>query len=259
MQERSLHAGDDVQQSAAGSLKDFFGVRSTNAESSWAWDNYGAVISDLATYFGCHSICEIGGGRFPLLSGDQTARLGVRYTINDISASELARVPDWAETACFDIAGPVTPKDRRFDLLFSKMVLEHVIDSKQAYRNIWELLNPDGVFLNFYPTLYAFPFLVNHLLPDMLTRRAMEWVWPHRSDDDVPKFPAYYSWCRSTDTIAQMIKDVGFREVLILPFYGHGYTDRIPVVKTIERGLARWARQHDVRLLSSYAFAVGRK
>jgi hypothetical protein len=71
----------------------------------WAWDHYEPVVKGLSQRLGLRRLCEIGGGRNPLLSLREVAALGASYTVNDISAGELALVPDGFETACFDVAG----------------------------------------------------------------------------------------------------------------------------------------------------------
>ena len=84
----------------------------------WAWDHYEPVVKALSQRLGLKRLCEIGGGRNPLLSPCEVAALGASYTVNDISAGELALVPDGFETACFDVAGDpaALPAAQSFDL-----------------------------------------------------------------------------------------------------------------------------------------------
>lgn len=53
--------------------------------------------------------------------------------------------------------------------------------------------------------------------------------------------------------------EIGFAEVLIVPFYGHRYYQRFPVIRDIHRGFTALARRLDLRLLSTYAYIIIRK
>jgi hypothetical protein len=192
------------------------------------------------------------------MSADEIERMAVRYTINDICAAELDRAPPWAAKAHFDIAGAV-PSDVRYDLMFSRMVFEHVKDVGGAYRNIYKLLDEGGICVNFHPTLFAPPFVVNYLLPEGLSQVVLRHAFPHRRPDAVPKFPAHYNWCFSTKRVRARIADIGFSEVVVVPFYGHGYFEGVPLLRTLDRWVSERARLHDFRYLTSYAYTIVRK
>ena len=103
------------------------------------------------------------------------------------------------------------------------MVFEHVTDGQRAWANLYELLAPGGVALAYIPTLFAFPFVVNWLLPDKLAAAIVKTLYKNRTDDDDPVFPARYSWCFTDARLAKMLSDIGYREIFVQPFYGHGY------------------------------------
>ncbi len=108
------------------------------------------------------------------------ATLDCRYTVNDIDAGELELAPTWVERMHGDIADPtlLTQGGRRegYDLVMSQMVFEHVRSPEMAYRNIVGLLAPGGILVNFIPTLYALPFLLNRALPDRLSKQLLQSV-----------------------------------------------------------------------------------
>jgi len=66
----------------------------------WAWDNYKSVVLGLQREFGCKSLMEVGGGRSPLIGRKEYGSLNIKYTVNDISDSELALAPEWSQKAC---------------------------------------------------------------------------------------------------------------------------------------------------------------
>ena len=229
----------------------------------WAWDNYKRVVQDLSSQLAAHRLIEIGGGRDPLFDRTELKNLGAELTVNDIDPSELAFLPQGYPTACFDVIGDLSnePQLRNsFDLAFSRMVFEHVADGQRAWANLYELLAPGGIALAFIPTLYAVPFVVNWLLPHKFAAAIVKTLRPERRGEDDPVFPPVYSWCFADETrIEPMLSAIGYREVAVLPFYGHGYYDNIPVAPGIHKWFTGIARHRDWRMLASFAYIVARK
>jgi SAM-dependent methyltransferase len=232
-------------------------------DRNWAWDNYETVVRGLARILHAHRLLEVGGGRDPLFKADELKALGIEMTINDISQIELDVLPDNYRKACFDVAGDISAVAHlrdSFDLAFSRMVFEHVADGQRAWSNLFQLLAPGGVALAFIPTLYAFPFVVNKLLPDDFAAKIVKRLYPNRTDDEDPVFPARYSWTYASDEkMKPMLQAIGYREAVILPFYGHGYFERFPVVREIHAQFTAMARKHDWRTVASYAYIAARK
>jgi SAM-dependent methyltransferase len=221
----------------------------------WAWDNYKSVVLRLQRQFSCKSLMEVGGGRSPLIDEKEYGSLNIKYTVNDISDSELALAPKWSHKACFDISSPPTSSESSFDLIFSKMVFEHVPDAKSAYQAVYNLLAPNGICLSFFPTLYCLPFVANYFSPETLSMKFQRKLDPRAN----PKFPAYYNWCRSTSSLQRRLRAVGFREVVISPFYGHNYYRSIPFVHSVGQQWTEIVRAKDLRPLSSFAYAFMQK
>jgi len=217
----------------------------------WAWQNYKQVVLTLQKEFGCKSLMEIGGGRSPLFDYSEYRNLNTFYTLNDISPRELALAPAWPLKACFDICSPPSTIESSYDLIFSKMVFEHIPNAAKAYQAVYRLLKPGGIALSFFPTLYCLPFVLNYLSPERLSSK-LQRLFDPRPD---PKFPAYYHWCRSSDYLKQNLKTVGFRYIEVSPFYGHAYYRSIPFLRTTERHWTRMARGRNLTILSSFAYA----
>src|SRR3546814_20751190 len=110
-------------------------------------------------------------------------------------ASELARAPEWVKTAHFDVQtadkSQVVPFAEHYDLVFSRMVMEHVESYERAYSNIYDLLRPGGISLAFHPVSSALPFFINTVLPETLTQKMMARVFPPRTIHYLPTFPAH--------------------------------------------------------------------
>jgi SAM-dependent methyltransferase len=246
-----------------GALASAFRELGVQNDRHWAWDNYEHVVRGLARIFRARRLLEVGGGRDPLFRADELAELGIEMTINDISQTELDVLPDTYRKACFDVAGDISAvADLRgtFDLAFSRMVFEHVADGQRAWKNLYELLAPGGIALAFIPTLYSFPFVVNWLLPDDFAAKIVKKLYSNRTDEEDPVFPARYSWTfASEQKMKPMLEAIGYSEVQVLPFYGHGYFERFPVIRDIHDRFTELARKRDWRLIASYAYIAARK
>ena len=202
----------------------------------WAWKHYKDTVWKLISLIKARRVLEIGGGRWPLFSTDEITGAGISYVVNDISESELALAPPYFEKACFDIAKLIGEGDEAqallgtVDLMFSQMVFEHVSDAMRAYQNIYALLAPGGVCINFHPVLYSIPFVVNWLLPETLSSRLLRFFSPNRRPDEVPKHPARYDLCVIRKSIRNRLSAIGYRGVWQVPFWHHGYFTEIPCV-----------------------------
>lgn len=254
-----LHHADDEGGLLAGAFREL-GVQN---DRHWAWDNYENVVRGLARILHAHSLLEVGGGRDPLFTAGELKSLGIEMTVNDISQTELDVLPDSYHKARFDVAGDISAVAQlrnSFDLAFSRMVFEHVADGQRAWSNLYQLLAPGGVALAFIPTLYSFPFVVNKLLPDDLAAKIVKLLYPNRTDSEDPVFPARYSWTYASEgKMRPMLEAIGYREIVILPFYGHGYFERFLVVREIHAQFTALARKHDWRMIASYAYIAARK
>ncbi len=241
-----------------------------DSRESWAWDHYKPTLLSFVEALrqdGRHDgegrvrLLEIGGGRGPQFAPDEAERLAIALTVNDIDARELSLAPPGFATACFNIAAEVDPALLgKFDLIFSHMVFEHVKDAPRAWANVANLLAPGGVALAFHPTLYSPPFVFNWLAPEAFSARLLKLFFPNRHDGDFPKFPARYEMCvAEPSAVAPKLKSLGFSEVLIAPFYGHGYLRSLPGLRELEGALHVVAERRDFRWLASYAYTLARR
>ena len=233
-----------------------------DADGDWAWANFKRTVVEFRKIFTAQRLIEIGGGRDPLFNLQEIGQLGVEMTINDILPGELAVLPPGHRAAAFDVAGdPAQIGEFRdaFDFVFSRMVFEHVSDGRRAWENVFELLAPGGLALTFVPTLYAFPFVVNRLLPDKLASTIVKAIYKNRTDEKDPVFPARYSWCFTDARLTKMLSQIGYRDVHVLPMYGHGYYKALPFMHGIHMRFAALARRRDWRAFTSFAFIAVRK
>lgn len=193
------------------------------------------------------SFCDVGGGAAPALSPTEAAQYGVSYTLLDISQSELDKSPDEFEKVCADatLPGLSAAVGRRFDMVQSHMLAEHISDPAAFHRNVFDLLNPGGVAVHLMPTMWDPAFVVNRLVPDRLTSWLVRKLQPgRRFATDQGKFPAYYRWCRGPSAkMMSRFEGLGYEVHTMNGYFGTGYALRVPPVNRVfERVTARLVR-----------------
>ncbi|MGY2051380.1 class I SAM-dependent methyltransferase [Methylobacterium sp. JK268] len=246
----------------AATLAELVGSDRLPRRTEAAWTRLKPTLEGLIRALPAHRVLEIGGGRHPFFSRAETERLGFALTVNDIDPAELRYAPPGMDVRVFDVARPLDAAllGETYDLVYSRMVFEHVKDAETAWRNVHALLRPGGVGFAFVPTLYSPPFLLNRLLPDGLTGRALRLLDRSRNPDEIPKFPAYYAWCRASQAVlAPRLRRLGFGEVEVVPFYGTPYFPAVPGLKRLSAAFDALAVRRDWRSVASYAYITARK
>jgi SAM-dependent methyltransferase len=228
--------------------------------SAWAWHHYKDVLADLFRIRNAKRVMEIGAGRFPLFDPIEIAPFKVEYIANDIDPEELARAPDEVGKACFDIStansGEVFDLNNAIDLAFSKMVFEHLSDVTQAYQNIYDMLSPGGICLNFHPTLFSPPFVINYLMPVVSAEQLLRKLSPRRNHEEHPKFPANYDRCWVSKSFRNALRTMGYREVWQLPFWSHEYFVKLPGFRECDRVINKIAERANWTGLASYCYTI---
>jgi SAM-dependent methyltransferase len=201
-------------------------------------------IQSEITRRGVRTIAEIGGGANPVVAEDFIARKGLDYTVIDISDVELAKAPKAYHKVCIDVAASTERFEsavgaRRFDLIFSRMVMEHISESETAQRNVFNALRPGGVAIHLFPTANNLPLFLNRLLPEWLTSVGVRILQPHRDiSGHQRKFPAYYRLCMSpSPKAARAYEKFGYQVERHIGYVGHPYYICVPILRNIERGL----------------------
>lgn len=227
-------------------------------DAEYAASGFKAKVVDLIATNRFTSVCDLGGGSRPLLTLEEVAELGLDYTILDISQEQLDRAPEAYGKVRADICEAVTTlgPSERFDLMFSKMVAEHVRDGEAMHRNVFALLRPGGIAFHFFPTLFSPVFVVNRVLPERLARPLCHTAFSKEKE----KFPARYSKCYGpTASMRRLFERIGYEILEHRPFYRSGYFARVPVLRELDDLLGAWAARRNSPWLCSYAYLVLRK
>jgi SAM-dependent methyltransferase len=225
------------------------------------WQAYDGLVLDLARREGVTSVAELGGGANPMIGDPEKWGFAPERVVIDISADELDKADEDVTKRVADLCQPVTDGLESYDLVFSKMLCEHLPDAAQFHANCFKLLKPGGLAVHFFPTLFTAPFVINKLIPEDLTRKMLRMVQPVRfTDPKVSKFPAYYRWCTGpTPRARRRYESVGFEIETWNAAFGHLYYDKIPGLNVAERAKTRYLLDHPVPMLTSFATVVLRK
>ena len=223
--------------------------------SDYAWRTYKDEVIKLIGSKDRPDIIEIGAGRSPLFTETELPENVSGYTINDLSQRELDLAPGEWKTACFDVCGDVERFRSRYDVVFTRMLAEHVPDGHRFHSNVLSLLKPGGTAFHFMPTLYSPPFVINKLLPERLSGWIVRAFFEDRTEEGIPKFPARYSMCYGKSArLTARYESIGYADIDIRTFYGHGYFRKIPVLRELDRALTNFAYNRGLTWLGSYAY-----
>ena len=222
------------------------------------WDGFEDRVVELVDASGATAIGELGGGANPTVAVTERVRRPVELTVLDISEEELAKAPPGVRTVRTDLCAGQPPVRERFDLVFSRMLCEHVRSGPRFHRNCRAALRPGGYAVHFFPTVTALPFVVNRALPGALGQRVVEVILSsRRREGKHSKFPAYYRWCWGpTSKQLARYRSVGFDVVSYDAGVGHNYYEKVPVLRGLERAKSRFLLDHPSPWLTAYALVV---
>ena len=217
---------------------------------------YLPTLEFLARLPGVHSICEIGGGANPALSLDFVRQHDLEYSVLDICQEELDKAPDGYKKICADITDDTLTFPCCYDLVFSQMVGEHIQSARKFHANVFRMLTDTGIAFHFFPTLFTFPFVVNWLTPEWISRAALDIIAP-RDKFRKAKFRAYYDWCFGpTDGNMRRLRDIGYQIQQYIGFFGHGYYEEYGPVQWIHEREINLLLKHPNPYLTSYTFLM---
>lgn len=223
------------------------------------WRGYDSFLKGLASRPGVKRVLDIGGGANPALSLDFVERNGLEYAVLDISSEELAKAPEGYSKIRADITFPDLDIAGNYDLVFSKMVAEHVRSGRDFHGKVLDLLSEGGIAFHFFPTLYAPPFVVNHLLPERLSEFVVSLLQSNRGrEGKTAKFPPYYSWCRGpSSSQIEKFESLGYEVEEYIGFFGHGnYYVKIKPLKEVHDRISSTLVKYPLPWLTSFAYVV---
>jgi SAM-dependent methyltransferase len=187
------------------------------------------------------SVLDCGGGANPMLSKKNTNLRS--YDLADISMKELKKADPkkYTHFYCADLTSDISNINKKYDLVFSHMFLEHIKNPDGIHRNIAKLLKSEGIAIHLYPSHYNFPLFLNRILPECLSDLLLRIVQPHRYKDGKHlKFPAFYKRCGPPGASLEIyFAEMGFQTLEHAGFVGHDYYARFSFLALIEKRIRR--------------------
>lgn len=224
-----------------------------------ALHGYEDYLLQLIENHNAKSICEVGGGANPLLKKDYIVNKNIDYAVLDISEGELAKAPPHYTKIVSDISSKEFTSNQKYDLVFSKMLAEHVPDGKQFHKNVLSMLSDNGIAFHFFPTLYTFPFFVNYLIPENLSQVLLD-IFNPRDKYQNAKFPALYKWCRGpVKRQIHRFKGLGYDIVEYRGFFGHDYYERVKPIHKLHELKTKFLLRKPNPFFTSYAYVILKK
>ena len=237
-------------------------VRYFNVDDFPGWSAAPSFLNQLVAQFAPANVLEIGSGANPTMSIEDVRRWNIQYITSDIDEAELKKADPVFKTQCMDASKPTIDPSLlgKFDLIFSRMVNEHIRDGRLYHANIFRMLAPGGVAVHAFSTLYTLPFVVNAMVPVALSEVLLKLVSP-RDTYQHGKFPAYYSWSRGpTRRSIAGFREIGYEVLSYDGYFGHGYyRRRSKLLHALEQAKAAWLLKLPLPLLCAYAVVVLRK
>lgn len=225
------------------------------------WQGYDESVLDLARREGVRAVAELGGGANPVVGDADKWGFAEHRVVVDISPLELSKAAVDVQTRVVDLCQPIADDGGTYDLVFSKMLCEHLPDPVVFHQNCNKLLRPGGLSVHFFPTLGTFPFLVNKMIPERTARRILDKVQPGRLDQpNLEKFPAYYRGTTGpTRRAIDKFEGFGFKVEQWKSSFGHAYYSVIPPLQALENAKSSFLRRHPIPALASFSVIVLRK
>jgi 2-polyprenyl-3-methyl-5-hydroxy-6-metoxy-1,4-benzoquinol methylase len=224
------------------------------------WD--ASLPKRLIEEYGCKTILEIGSGANPTIEPEFVRERRLRYVTSDVDPEEMDKADPVYERSVLNISTESINRELvgQFDMVFSRMVGEHVSNGQKFHQNIHALLSPGGISAHCFSTLWALPFTANRFLPEFLAHSLLTAFAP-RDTHRHGKYPAHYSWSRGPSrTMIRRLEGLGFELLKYTGYFGHRYYARLtPVLHRFEMIKTDFLLHHPVPALCSYATLILRK
>ena len=108
------------------------------------------------------------------------------------------------------------PIPKRYGLIYSITLLEHVPNNRAALQSMYESLENSGLMLHYIPSKFHPYALILRLIGPKLQRLLIRWTRPDAVD--VSGYPAFWNYCSPTQMF-NLCRDIGFAKIEIRNYY----------------------------------------
>jgi len=228
-------------------------------ENFIGWSKTESFLQDLILMYNIKSILEIGAGANPTINPDFIKRHKLIYTISDVDDYELKKANDIYSKLVVDLSNPNFNSVEKFDLVFSRMVGEHISNAEAFHKNVFKILNAGGISFHCFSTLYALPFFANKILPDNLSDLILGKIAP-RDKHQHGKFKAHYDWSRGpSKKMIMRFETIGYEIIEYVGYFGHNYYNKIPLLGKLENLKSKILLAIPISHLTAYSHFILKK
>ena len=218
---------------------------------SQAYDSYYAAVREQIV--SGQRILEVGGGAHPSI----VDRAQTEYTIVDPDEPELAKAP--SDVVQLKSSVQELDDDKKYDLIISKMVLEHLPDPNSFHESVLRLLTPGGKAIHFFACRNSVPAWVNRFLPEQWGEAILRQL-QNRDLANQPKYEAYYQRVGGpTKNQMKYFEQMGYEIVQYTGYVGHSYFKKVPLLFQLEKAYTWVLQVGKVKTLSTVALVILRK
>lgn len=198
-------------------------------------------------------VLEIGGGAHPSIKDRQE----ISYTIVDPDTDQTDLAPKDVKIENCRVQS--LDSSNKYDIVISKMVLEHIEDPLSFHSSVYELLRPGGRAIHFYACKYSLPSIVNRILPEKLGELILKKI-ENRELNESPKYPAYYINTQgSRDELKRFYGNMGYTIETINFYLGHTYLKNVPVLNILERFYSYILYKAKLKTMASVSLLILKK
>lgn len=229
-------------------VKDFIG-----------WAKTETFVKELILNNKLKSILEIGAGANPTINPEFIKQNNLVYTISDVDDSELKKADKIYSKLILDLSNSDFNLPDKFDLVFSRMVGEHISDARMFHQNVFKILHSGGISFHCFSTLYALPFVVNKILPDRVSDLILAKIDP-RDKYQHGKFKAHYDWSFGpTKKMIRRFENIGYEIVEYVGYFGHNYYKKFSLLNKLEELKSKILLKFPLPFLTSYSYYILKK
>lgn len=223
------------------------------------WELCESFVLSIIINNNIKSVLEIGAGANPTLKPELVKKYSLSYTISDVDNRELNKAADVYSKLVIDFSEKNILLPSNYDLIFSRMVGEHITDGKEFHTNIYNNLNSGGTAFHCFSTLYAFPFVINRIIPDSVSDMLLSIISP-RDKYQHGKFPAHYKWCRGpSKKMIDNFQSIGYHITEYTGYFGHNYYKKFSWLNKLEQLKTNVLLKQPSAFFTSYAHIILQK
>ncbi len=222
-----------------------------------SYERAGPLLRQIITEHSYKVVADVGGGANPVLDHEFIVANKIQYCLIDKSVAELKKANAVFEKIHADVTASSEVfqeqiGERKFDLIFSHMLLEHLENPLRAHRNFYDALNPGGRCVHVYPSPNNLPLALNRFLPDAITTLLVRIAQPLRDmEGSQRKFKAYYRMCGAPNPLlSAKFEAIGYTVHRHTGYIGHPYYERFKPAAALEKQLRKVLHRFQVPLIT---------